>query len=433
MKLLVAALAVFFALMRPAEAAGPCALGAYRFSNGDFVDIADAGEGKLRWRRPDGATGLLSPAARRAWTSTLGWTGRPDGVRVSFDCRHEAVTFNGVSGRRIPFAVSETRFAVEGATLAGRLIMPPGRGPVPIVVLIHGAERSSAREAYALQRMFPAAGIGAFVYDKRGTGGSSGRYTHDDLTLAVDAVAAAAEARRLAGDRAGRIGYQAASQGGWTAPLAAHIAPVGFIIVSFGLAVSPAAGERELIAADMARAGYGAPETQKAMAVAAAIETIMDSDFQAGYDELAALRMRYGNEPWFSDIHGSVAGPILSMSEETLRREGPAIAPSIPLFYDPMPVLRALETPQLWLLGGEDIVAPPGETSRRLSTLARAGRPIHAVLFPHAEHGMYEFELAPNGERLSTRQPAGYFAMMRDYILTGRTEPQGDAQTIAAP
>lgn len=432
-RLALTSLAVLFALGSADAAGDQCAIGSYRFADGDFIDIGPADDGQLRWRRPDGATGLLTADARSRWTSTLGWTGRPDGTRVSFDCGRSAISFNGESGRRIAFDVTETQFEVEGATLAGRLIMPPGEERVPVVVLIHGAERTSAREAYALQRMFPAAGIGAFVYDKRGTGGSSGRYTHDYLSLAIDAVAAVREARRLAGERAGRIGYQAGSQGGWTAPLAALIAPVDFVIISFGLAVSPAAAERELIAADIARAGYGAEEAAKAMEVAAAIEAILESGFQSGYDDLAAVRARYRSEPWFGAIRGSVAGPVLSMSEETLRRDGPSIAPNVPLYYDPIPVLRALDTPQLWLLGGEDIVAPPGETSRRLAALASGGRPITAAIFPHAEHGMYEFEMGADGERLSTRAPAGYFAMMRDFILTRSTEPPRGAQIVAAP
>ncbi|MEZ5920075.1 MAG: hypothetical protein R3C60_01860 [Parvularculaceae bacterium] len=224
---------VLAAFVTPA-ASEECAVGAYRLQGGDVVDIAPSEGEMLRWRRPDGTTGALMRGTSGAWTSSLGWTGRSDGVRVTFDCKHGAIVFGGVHGRRIAFDVSETRFAVEGAMLSGRLIMPHGKEAAPIVVLVHGAERISARETYALQRLLPAAGIGAFVYDKRGTGDSSGRYTHDYLILAVDAVAAMREARRIAGDRAGRIGYQAGSQGGWVAPLAARITLVDFVVVSPG-------------------------------------------------------------------------------------------------------------------------------------------------------------------------------------------------------
>src|SRR5690606_29602628 len=82
-------------------------------------------------------------------------------------------------------------------------------------------------------------------------------YTHDYLVLATDAIAATREARRLAGARAASIGYQAGSQGGWVAPLAARIEPVDFVVVSFGLAVSPLEEDRAAVVLDMERHGFG--------------------------------------------------------------------------------------------------------------------------------------------------------------------------------
>lgn len=58
-------------------------------------------------------------------------------------------------------------------------MLPEDSAKVPVVVLVHGTEHDSALDSYALQRMFPAQGIGAFVYDKRGTGVSGGTYTQD--------------------------------------------------------------------------------------------------------------------------------------------------------------------------------------------------------------------------------------------------------------
>ncbi|MGO4781789.1 alpha/beta hydrolase family protein, partial [Lysobacter sp. 2RAB21] len=71
----------------------------------------------------------------------------------------------------------------------------------------------------------------------------------------------------------------------------------------------------------------------------------------------------------------------------------------------------------LWLLGGQDRDAPPGETVRRLDALKQSGRPIDYVVFPDADHGLYEFETGKDGERISTRQPQDYFPRMRDFIL----------------
>ena len=401
---------------------GDCRIGTYHLQDGADVDIGATEGPHLRWRRLDGTTGELTKENDGSWTSNLGWTKRPDGKRVSFsDCANGEINFDGVKGKRIAFDVTETKFqGAGGVSLAGRLVMPKGRSRVPIAVLIHGSEHDSARDFYALQRQFPAAGIGAFVYDKRGTGASTGRYTQDYLLLADDAIAAVHEAKRLARGRAGRVGYQAGSQGGWVAPLAAKIEPVDFIIVGFGLAVSPLDEDREAIALDITRHGYGADVMAKAMEIADATAAILLSDFREGYDRLDAVRARYGNEPWFKYVHGDITFALLGMSEAQLREQGPELLPHVPAQYDPMPVLRNLDVPQLWILGADDTDAPSAETERRLRALAAEGKPIVTAVFPHADHGIYQYETKADGTRVSTRNPDGYFAMMRDFIRTGR-------------
>jgi len=400
---------------------GDCRIGTYHLQDGTDVDIGATEGQHLRWRRRDGTTGELTKESDGSWTSNLGWTKRPDGKHVSFfDCANGEINFDGVKGKRIAFEVTETKFQGAGVSLAGRLVMPKGSSRVPIVVLIHGSEHDSARDFYALQRQFPAAGIGAFVYDKRGTGASTGRYTQDYLLLADDAIAAVHEAKRLARGRAGRIGYQAGSQGGWVAPLAAKIQPVDFIIVGFGLAVSPLDEDREAIALDVPRHGYGADVMAKAMEVADATAAILLSDFREGYDRLDAIRARYGNEPWFKYIHGDITFALLGMTEAQLREQGPEFLPHVPAQYDPMPVLSNLDVPQLWILAADDTDAPSAETVHRLRALAAEGKPIVTAVFPHTDHGICEYETKADGTRMSTRNPDGYFVMMLDFIRTGR-------------
>jgi pimeloyl-ACP methyl ester carboxylesterase len=395
----------------------PCEIGSYRMADGTTLDIAAPESGKLRWRRPDGRTGVLTPQGQGRWISTFGWTDRPDGHHVTIaDCKRGEIRFDAIAGRRVSLIQIDTRFQGSGVTLAGRLTLPRGDARVPIVVLIHGAEHSSALEDYALQREFASAGIGVFAYDKRGTGASEGRYTQNYLLLAIDAIHATREARRLAGARAQRVGYQGGSQGGWVAPLAAHIEPVDFVIVSFGLAVSPLDEDREAIAFDMERAGFGPEINAKAMEIADATAKIVESDFTEGYEQFDAVKRKYGNEPWFKSVRGNFTIHLLGGTPEMWRKEGPRLLDSIPARYDPMPVLTNLDVPQLWILGGQDRDAPPKETLRRLTILRDAGRPITTAVFPNADHGMYEFETRADGERVSTRQPEGYFALMRDFI-----------------
>jgi pimeloyl-ACP methyl ester carboxylesterase len=412
-----------------------CQIGTYRFSDGEIIDIAQS-EGKtLRWRKFDGTTGVLHNEQDGSWTSTLGWTDRPDGHKASFiRCATGEIEFDGKKARRVSFDVTDTVFEGRGgAKLVGRLVLPKGNDPVPIVVLVHGAERESARESYALQRLLPAENVGTFVYDKRGTGRSEGKYTQDFDTLADDAVPAMREAKRIAGTRCARIGYQGGSQGGWVAPLAATRAPVDFVIVSFGLAVSVIDEDQEEVALEMHLKGHSQEEILKALEVASAAEAVFESGFTKGFERFDAVRAKYRNESWYKDLHGNYTHFILPYTAAEIREKGKDFIFGTPFRYDPMPALRAVEAPQLWILGEDDLEAPSAETSRRIKTLIAEGKPITLALFPHAEHGMTEYEVASNGERVSTRYAPGYFTMMRDFARNRHVAGSYGSSVVVKP
>jgi pimeloyl-ACP methyl ester carboxylesterase len=412
---------VLCAVWQPARASEACEVGLYRLADGQTVDVAPSGGDSLRWRKLDGSTGALKPIAPGRWQSSYGWTGRLDGIDVTFGpCPSGGLRFDGQTGQRVPLRIVETRFTSHETRLAGRLVLPPGTARVPVVVLVHGAEHESARRSYALQRLLPAQGVGAFVYDKRGTGESGGKYTQDFDLLADDAVAAMHQARRLAGARLGRIGYQGGSQGGWVVPLAARRERVDFAIVSFGLAVSVIDEDQEEIALEMQLKGYGPDVIAKAQMIGAAAERVIASGFTEGLDEFDAIRARYRHEPWYKDVHGNYTWFILPLDRQEMLAKGAALRFGTPFHYDPMPTLAALTVPQLWVLGGQDLEAPSAETSRRLKRLIDTGHPITLALYPESEHGMTEYETGNGGERISTRYPRGYFPMLADFARTGQ-------------
>lgn len=410
-----------------------CRVGAYRLQDGKVIDIATSTAGALRWRNLDGSSGKLVESGD-SWVSSTGWTDRADGLRVQFgDCASGTMRFGDRAGQRISLETRDTSFTSHDTKLVGRLILPPGDGPVPIVVLLHGAEPDSARDTNMLQRMLPAAGIGAFVYDKRGTGASGGKYTQVFSLLADDAVAALAEARRMAGPRGARFGFQGPSQGGWIAPLAATRSNPDFLpdflIVSFGLAVSVADEDREAIAFQMGLKGYSPEVIAKAQEIGAATTRIFESGMREGIEELDAVRARYRGEPWYKGVYGNYTHIILGMTAEEIRTKGQVYNFGTPVRYDPMPTLRAVTVPQLWALGGQDIDAPVGETVQRITGLIEGGKPITLAVFPKAEHGMTEFETAPDGTRVSTRYTPGYFQLLIDYAKGGRlADAYGDAR-----
>ena len=422
------ALCTALAATTVAQAGEDCHVGSYRLDDGKVVDIAPLDEGAMRWRQFDGATGALHKIAGEDWRSTYGWTKRLDGVTVSFpDCAAGRITFNGVAGQRIAFDVQETTFESHGTRLVGRLVLPKGQDKVPVVVLVHGSEPDSALTDYALQRMLPTQGIGAFVYDKRGTGVSGGRYTQDFNVLADDLVVATQEARRLAGLRLGRIGYQAGSEGGWVAPMAANRTPVDFVIVCFGLAVNVIDEDQEAVEIQLREKGYSPSEIADALKMARAAEGVFMSGFTQ-FDEFDALKAKYGHARWYKDLYGDFTFFMMGHSDAELRAMKAKFDWHTPFYYDPMPTLRADRTPQLWVLGGEDYDAPSAETSMRIKSLIADGRPFTLAVYPKAEHGITLFETAKDGSRVSTVYEPGYFAMMRDFARDGRLQgPYGDA------
>lgn len=426
--------ALLATLLAASPAAVDCHVGAYRLADGRSLDVAPSEKDTLRWRSIDGDTGQLHRERGDAWRSTYGWTDRPDGKTVVFsDCARGTLTFGGVAGKRIPLEVRDTDFTGEGGTrLVGRLILPPGTAKVPIVVLVHGSEHDSARTWDFMQRQLPAEGVGAFVYDKRGTGDSAGEYTQDYSVLANDAVAAMDEARKLAGDRAGRVGFRGGSQGGWVAPLAATRTKADFVIVGYGLAISPLEEDREAVAFGLKLKGYDQSVIDKAWELSDAIGLILSSGLTQGFDQLDAARAKYGKEPWYKDVRGDFSYLVLPMSDADIREKGKAYMFHTPWHYDSMAVLRKLHTPQLWMLGGLDIDAPSGETLRRLTSLQADGLPITTAVFPKAEHGMTEFETDAKGERVSTRYSEGYMRMTIDYAKGAWHPPYGESR-ITSP
>jgi pimeloyl-ACP methyl ester carboxylesterase len=405
-----------------------CRIGVYRLADGRLLDIGPAEGADLRWRLQDGQVGRLH--ADRAWAATVGWTDRPDTTAVRWGDSCEGVTLvsprGSVEGRRVALEVRDISFKSGGQTLFGRLVLPPGAEPVPIIVQVHGSEKTAASLYNHTQRLVPAQGVGVFVYDKRGTGRSTGDYTQDFQVLGRDAAAAAVTARRLARGRAGRVGFEGGSQGGWVAPIAANLTPVDFVIVGYGLADSPFAENRDEALQDIAYHGPGA--RAGALEVIAATEAVMASNFTSGFEQLEAAKARYGKAAWFKDLRGEFTGDLAKYPGWILRIVGPTFNQQTPWTYDPLPTLRRLEAPTLWVLAGEDTAAPVAETRRRLLALRAQGRPITVLEFPKTEHGMYTFETDAKGERRKVRYAEGYFETSLDWARTGALAgPYGDA------
>ena len=403
------------ALVSSASPTAPCPLGLYRSPDGDQQAVITA--------RPDGTSRYTFVDGRRG---NVGEEGSPlicSGGKLSGGGDQASWTRVGVRSTKISFAS-------HGAKLGGTLLEPAGTGLHPLVVFVHGSERTSPT-AGSYPLLLVAQGISVFAYDKRGTGQSEGEYTQNFELLADDAAAAMAEARRVAAGRFSRIGYFGGSQGGWIAPLAATRSQADFVAVGFGLMASPIEEDREQVLSEMREKGFGEPDLSQAREVTEATSRLLLSRFTSGFDQLAEVKRRFGAKPWFAQIKGEFTGEILAAKEADLRRVGPAVFDNLELIwdYDSRPAIAKLDVPQLWILAEADREAPPATTLEALTQLRSNGSNLAIYSFPATDHGMVEFTEAADGTRSYGRIADGYFRLLADWIKGKVEGPYGSART----
>ena len=276
--------------------------------------------------------------------------------------------------------------------LAGTLVLPEGAQQHPAVILFHGS--GPQRRDLATARWFATQGIAALAYDKRGVGESEGDFRAVPfMELCDDGLAAIAYLKRRKDVDARRIGVWGLSQGGWLGPLAAsRSADVAFVIAVSGPGVSP--GEQMLVyyANELRDQGMAETEVREASAVRRDIWTYMETG--QGYEKTKAELEQARAKAWFAQAKAQQDDSFGALPQpEQLNKP---VGRSLLWFqheaiYDPVPALRALRVPALFLFGDKDRLIPVPESIaiiRRVQT----DDPRHDFTireFPDDDHGMF--------------------------------------------
>ena len=417
---LVAAAAPLAALAEPTPTpTHACYSGAYKLAGGDFIVISPSDEGTLRYRLHDGRSGRLYPDDDKHFHGGPGWGSRePRIAEAVFDgCPGKRIEFrlkDGPSGiaQRVPVTRKPTTFSSIGNTLYGELFAP--EKPQALVVLVFGSGQDSAVAYTYVQHLLSYYGIAAFVYDKRGTGKSTGRFTVDFSELADDALAAMAHARTLLNAPGVPVGLMGESQGGWIAPLAAVRAPADFVIVSYGLAISPLEEDRFEVMNELRAKRYDDSVVAEGRELTDITGRIMLSRFTDGLDDLRKFKAAHADAKWLQEVEGDFTGPLLRSPDDQFEELRKLLGFDAILDYDAQAALRRVRVPMLWIVAGKDTEAPPAPTLEFLRTLQPEPSQLDIAIFPNADHGILEDD----------RQSAGYHDLLVKWIRTRKLEGQ---------
>lgn len=245
-----------------------------------------------------------------------------------------AITVGGKTAERVAERVVRAEWRNGDVKLVGKLRLPPGPGPFPAVVQLHGSE-GGVRDTYDLWTSFwVSRGIAALSYDKRGGGESTGTPVNDNArddtlkALAGDAAAAVSWLRGRSEIDPKRIGLGGGSQAGWTMPLVAARQPA----VSWAMIVS-------------------GPVTS------------------------------VGHEAIYSALTQGGGRAVTDDAAWAAVRDAPHVG------FDPRPVIATLEIPIFWAWGSVDRSVFAAESAAELAKLA-PGHDFTGKVYPGGQHGL---------------------------------------------
>ncbi len=279
----------------------------------------------------------------------------------------------------LPYSIRDVVFRHGGITLAGSLLVPRTPGKHAGVVLLHGSgpETRWGTPRYIADR-FARAGIAALIYDKRGSGGSSGNldsFTYEDL--AGDAVAGVrflASQPEVDRHRVGLLGH---SEGGITAVIAAAALASGEI--SFIVAEDTVAGpvyKSDLYRVNRAirQTDFKPEEISQAMSVYGAFVDVARG--LKSYSELEEDKSRYGNREWFQWL--------------AIPPRDAALWPTLPQRenLDTLVFWRKVNVPVLLVYGEKDELAPVDQSIESIGDAVTGRVSFTAVIAPGAQHNL---------------------------------------------
>lgn len=243
-------------------------------------------------------------------------------------------------------------FFNQDIRFVGTLYKPEGGQSYPVIVAVHPASGGEQTDPFYdhLKILLPRNGIALLVFDRRGSGGSQGRFETADFGDLAEDVVSAVEYLESRNDIIGsKIGLHGTSQGAWIAPIAAAKKPeIACIVAVSASGVTPAEQMDYGVAFHLERKGYDRSVIDKAIE----LRTLVNEYFR-GHSVMEYVRSElsiYESESWFDIASLYPSGQLpADISQSKWHYE---------MDYEPLSIWSRVTQPALFLFAEMDEWVP---------------------------------------------------------------------------
>ena len=312
-----------------------------------------------------------------------------------------------------PLVVSqEIQFSNAGASLVGTVYLPSTGNHLPAVVVLHHAGAATRESALYrdLCEGLPALGFAVLIYDRRGSGQSSGSLQGVDYeTLADDGVAGQHALAKLPRIDPAKIGFWGLSQGGWLAVLAAGRSRDAAFAISISAPLVTPDEQMQFATSNLLTVrGYSQEDVREMLETRRAwMGYLRGTNSRAAAAEALT---KVQSKPWFD---------LTYMPKVSQLTNDPAIRRKM----DDDPVKAVLETkvPLLFLYGGSDPWVPVAQSMERLRALSSQIHDIEMGVIANANHELIfpvkeTMQVDAETDRNNAPQSATYFIVLGSWL-----------------
>lgn len=315
---------------------------------------------------------------------------------------------------RVPLKDEEVFFEQADAKLSGTLLLPATKGPHPAIILLHGSGALTRYKFGPYPHFFTSLGFAVLIYDKRGTGDSTGlrmdastgtvmKSSFYPDELAKDALAALRFLRQRDDIDSRKIGLWGSSEGGMLATyVASRSKDVAFAINSSGFMEPLWKTLHWQVGAILRAAGTSAADIEKQQAFVDLWMRVARTG--QGWKEFKTREKEIveSDGSWIFQSRG----PFTSVDQ--LRWDWDHI-----LTFDPLSALGEVTCPVLGVFGELDTATPAHRTAENMRrVLTRAGHKDFTIkIFPNAGHSLSELPA-------KSRMAPGVFQTLRSWLLS---------------